>query len=122
MTNEEIDHLVKLSNQLLTKNQEALKHFETYRLNNEQADFMSLIKPFADDVHQKADEWMPLAVQFIRDEKPKYLHENQINDAHENIHIEAVTCFQADTKKKRFLERNKSIYYTIDSLLKSINE
>ncbi|WP_096188677.1 DUF1798 family protein [Evansella halocellulosilytica] len=122
MNKEEFDQLRDLSNKLLLKNQEALKQFTLSRSTDETVDFAKVIKPFADDVHMLADEWMTLATQYIQENNPKYLHIKQINDAHENIHIEAVTCFQADTKKKRFLERNKSIYYTIDSLIKAINE
>ncbi|MBU9723900.1 MULTISPECIES: DUF1798 family protein [Bacillaceae] len=117
MTELDMKRLKDLTNLLLQKNHDALGHFKVYRLDGEStADFEGKILPFANEVKVNADEWIELAIQYIRKEKPKYVHENQIEDVHENILIQSVTCFQKDTKKKRFLEQNKSIEYTLNAL------
>ncbi|MDQ0255248.1 hypothetical protein J2S74_002630 [Evansella vedderi] len=116
----ELPRLEELTEKLLEKNTLALQYFEFYTLQGESADFQTIVHPFADEVKKLSDEWMELALSFVKREKPKYLYHNQVDNAHENLQIQAVACFQKDTKRKRFLERNKSIEYTLESLLKLI--
>ncbi|MDG5787548.1 YppE family protein [Evansella sp. AB-P1] len=111
-----------LTESLLVKNKESLKQFEITSVKKEKVDFEMEIKPFADEVKYLTDEWFPLAIAFVENTGPKYLHKNQLEDIEENIQIEAVTCFQVDTKKKRFIERNKSIAYTLTNLLQALNK
>ncbi|ADU30182.1 YppE family protein [Evansella cellulosilytica] len=103
-------------------NKQALKNFEQYALNKTSADFQSEVKPFADEVNELANEWRSLATEFIYQAKPKYIQQTLIDNAHENMQIEAVTCFQGDTKRKRFMERNKSISFLLDGILSTLNE
>lgn len=116
----ETDQLNHLTGKLLEYNKKALQYFEKHQETKEAADFVKVVKPFADTVHKTADEWIELAVPFVMEKQPKYLHVKQIEDVHENIGIEAVTCFQPDTKRKRFIERNKSILYTLETLSRNI--
>ena len=118
---DELDRLKELTAQLLEYNRQALKHFEKHQMLKENGDFIKEVKPFADEVNQSVNEWINPAVQYVRINQTKYLHPQQLEAVHENIEIEAVTCFQADTKKKRFRERNKSIEYTLDLLHRALN-
>ncbi|TMW73551.1 YppE family protein [Alteribacter natronophilus] len=108
--------LLELTKQLLELNREGYTYFERFAREKETADFEQYVKPFADRVKQAGDEWYPLASDYITSHKPRYIHDKQINAVHENINITAVTCFQADTKKKRYIEMNKSIHYTLEAL------
>ncbi|MBM7094603.1 YppE family protein [Bacillus sp. H-16] len=116
------DRLHTLTNQVLELNAEAFQSFEQYAKQKENASFNDYVKPFADRVREVSDEWLPLASQYVTENKPKYIHLKQIEAAHENINITAVTCFQADTKKKRFIETNKSIRYTAEALKTDIEK
>ncbi|WP_026689530.1 YppE family protein [Alteribacter aurantiacus] len=112
----EQERLLTLTNELLKLNDEALQYFERYAKQKENAPFNEFVKPFADRVREASDQWLPLAAEYVTAKKPKYIHLKQIEAAHENINITAVTCFQADTKKKRFIETNKSIRYTVEAV------
>ncbi|MFA9556195.1 YppE family protein [Evansella sp. AB-rgal1] len=112
--------LEQLTSKLFEVNKTILTNFEEYTLNKIDADFIKVVKPFADEVKEISDKWLPMALHFVETVKPKYLFKHQIEDVHENLQIEAVACFQGDTKRKRFLERNKSVAYTLDMLLQSI--
>ncbi|UTR09670.1 YppE family protein [Evansella sp. LMS18] len=121
MDRRDTDHLNHLTVKLLEYNKKALQYFEKHQETKEAADFIEEVKPFADSVHKTADEWIELAAPFVKEKQPKYLHVKQIEDVHENIGIEAVTCFQPDTKRKRFIERNKSILYTLETLSRNLS-
>nr|WP_246594646.1 DUF1798 family protein [Evansella tamaricis] len=112
--------LKKLTELLLEKNTQSLKYFNTYHKKDDIADFKETILPFADEVKKLSDEWLELAMNYVKNFKPKYLHSHQMEDAHENIQIQSVTCFQRDTKKRRFLEQNKSIDFTLSGLNKEL--
>jgi hypothetical protein len=114
--------LLELTGTLLDLNKECFNYFERYAKEKETADFAQYVKPFADRVKAASDEWLPLAAGFVSAHKPRYIHDKQINAVHENANISAVTCFQADTKKKRFIEMNKSIHYTLEALSDAVKE
>ncbi|WP_096434917.1 YppE family protein [Alteribacter populi] len=118
----EVHKLEVLTDRLLVLNNEAFNHFENYAKQKQNADFATYVKPFADDVKEASDQWLPLASVFVIKTKPKYLHDKQIQTAHENLTISSVTCFQADTKKKRFVEMNKSVRYTLELLKEAIEK
>ncbi|CAM3722184.1 YppE family protein [Alkalicoccus chagannorensis] len=112
--------LIELTVELKKKTDEAKTYFERHRLGGEEADFYQDVKPFADSVRQTVEEWEPLVRSMIQTEKPAYLHEQQIDTMLENMEMAAVTCFQQDTKKKRFQERYKSIHYTLSMVEQAV--
>lgn len=94
-------------------NKETYDYFMQYSETGKEADFHNTVKPFADEVKEALENWTPLVSAWIAQEQPQYLHREQIDQLIENFEVAAVTCFQQDTKKKRFIERYKSIEYTL---------
>ncbi|GEL09188.1 YppE family protein [Salisediminibacterium halotolerans] len=94
-------------------NKKTYEYFNQYSQSNSEADFHKEVKPFADEVKEALEAWVPIVTEWIDHEKPQYLHREQIDQLTENFEVAAVACFQSDTKKKRFIERYKSIEYTL---------
>lgn len=109
-------------NELRTLNNKAYEHFRKYRLGEEEADFYDQVKPFADEVRENLEEAVPHILRFLERAKPAYVHPQQIDQLAENFEMVSVTCFQKDTKKKRFNEQYKSIEYTLTMVLQAIEE
>lgn len=109
-------------NELRALNEEAFKYFQRYRIGDEEADFYEHVKPFADNVREKLEESVPHILRFLERAKPAYVHPQQIDQLAENFEMVSVTCFQKDTKKKRFNEQYKSIEYTLSMVLQAIEE
>jgi hypothetical protein len=114
--------LKKQTNNLRTLNEQAYAYFQRFRLGEEEADFYDQVKPFADDVREQLEEWVPHVLRFLEKDKPDYIHPQQIDQLAENFEMVSVTCFQKDTKKKRFNEQYKSIEYTLSLVLHAMNE
>ncbi|WEG11322.1 YppE family protein [Pullulanibacillus sp. KACC 23026] len=80
-------------------------------------DFFGEVKPYAEHVTELLKEWQPLAMQWIREAKPRYIFVPQLLDADENLTIVSVTAFQKDTRKKRFLNTISAIEHTLTTML-----
>lgn len=99
-----------LTELLREKNRIAHNQFvERTRKAGYEMDFYGEVKPFADAVQQLVDDWRPLALAWIKEKRPHYLFPQQIDDTSENLTIIAVTAFQKDTRRRRFLETIKAI-------------
>ncbi|TLS35941.1 DUF1798 family protein [Pseudalkalibacillus caeni] len=114
--------LFELTGQLLAFNEEAYGQFvDITNAEDYEVDFYGEVKPFADRVKKAADEWEPLARDWVMENKPKYLYPIQIKNTFENIEMTSVIAWQKDTKPKRFKERIKSIEYVLAYLLEQLN-
>lgn len=112
----EFTKLRDLTEELLKINGQAIQFFEESVKENKKESFENVVLPFADRVKAISEEWAKYATVYIKKENPKYFHTSQVENVVENLQIQAISCFQGDTRKKRFLERNKSIEYTLDTL------
>ncbi|WKB37168.1 YppE family protein [Terrilactibacillus sp. S3-3] len=109
--------LHNLTELLREKNRMAHDQFvDRTRKEGYETNFYEEVKPFADDVQQLVDDWKPLALAWIKERRPQYLFPQQINDTSDNLTIIAVTAFQKDTRRRRFLETIKSIDYVLNSI------
>lgn len=112
-----MNRLMEVTEELLQQNEMMLDFYEERMEHAKNRDyFFDTVKPFADKVKALADEWFSLASEWVKKEQPVYLHLKQLEDTHENMTIASVTCFQPDTKEKRFKEMNQSIHYVLRSL------
>ncbi|SDN36173.1 YppE family protein [Alkalicoccus daliensis] len=118
----QIVQLKRQINELRALNEEAYHNFHKYRLGEDEADFYEDVKPFADCVREKLEETVSHILRFLERAKPAYVHPQQIDQLAENFEMVSVTCFQKDTKKKRFNEQYKSIEYTLSMVLQAIEE
>ncbi|WP_232787027.1 DUF1798 family protein [Planococcus sp. MB-3u-03] len=57
------------------------------------------VKPYADEWHAAIDEWKDASLMFIRNERPKYVHKLQIDNAAEGMGQVFVQSFYKDTSK-----------------------
>lgn len=111
--------LIKDTNELKKACDQSIERLEYIRtLEEYEVDFFNEVKPFVDRVMEIADRWMELANSWIQNERPKNLHQNQIDATHENIQMVSIQGFYKDTKYKRY----KAMYESIQYVLKSINE
>ncbi|MFB5661719.1 YppE family protein [Alteribacillus sp. HJP-4] len=112
-----------LSDQLRVYNNQALNYYrENIQEKGEAVDFETVVKPFADEVKNTADQWLPLAKEWVLEEKPPYFYLKQLEDTHENLLISSVLAFQLDTKEKRFREMIQSIDYILSGIKNSLAE
>lgn len=113
MEPEHLEELKVQTNYLRDLNEQALIHFKHYTNSEDSPDFFEVVKPFADQVKSKLEEWTPHVLKWLGWKKPTYIHPQQIDQLVENFEILSVTCFQKDTKNKKLMETYKSIEYTL---------
>ncbi|PFE04273.1 DUF1798 domain-containing protein [Bacillus cereus] len=80
-------------------------------------DFYQDMKPFVDMVDRELEVWKELAYQWIKHEKPKYIHVQQIDQVYENLQNNALQCFVNKGKGKRFYETHQAILYTLQNIV-----
>ncbi|MFJ8527070.1 YppE family protein [Bacillus sp. NPDC094106] len=80
-------------------------------------DFYTDMKPFVDMVDRELEDWKELAYQWIKQEKPKYIHLQQIDQVYDNLQNNALQCFVNKGKGKRFYETHQAILYTLQNVV-----
>jgi hypothetical protein len=112
-----MSNLYKLTTKLIDDINEAFHIFKTETKTREtEADFYSEVKPFADRIHFRVQEWEPMAREWVIQNKPKYLYPIQIKTAAENIGYLGVYVFQKKMKDKRITEMVKSVLYVLNQM------
>lgn len=115
------DNLIALTKTLHKYNDEAfLQYTERTTADGYESDFYNEVKPFADKVETLANNWKPLILQWIREEKPEHLYPIQINDTYDNIIAASVLVFQKDARRRRLREMIKSIDYVLEAIVKQL--
>jgi two-component SAPR family response regulator len=115
------EELVRLTQLLQKYNEELGSIFEVVKQKGEPEDFFTIVKPFADKVREEIEQWEPLVLKWINQEKPKYFYKQQVENLKENITTVSVQAFFPKTGAKRFKELVRSNQYNLDSILKRIN-
>lgn len=114
--------LQQLTEELLAFSRKASDQYnERTKAEGYEVDFYGEVKPFADQLKNIAEEWKPLAAQWVVADRPKYVHANQIDDTFDNLNFIAVFAFQPDTREKRFTEMVKSIEYVLTTMLERLH-
>ncbi len=116
----EHEQLYKNSNLLLEYNQELQKVFTTVLEQEQAADFFSVVKPFADKVRDVVVQWEENALLWVKKDKPKYFHKNQIDNIVENITTVSIQAFFPDTKEKRFKQLIRSNQYNLETIIQHL--
>lgn len=83
-------------------------------------DFFTEVKPYADTNHRLLDEWTNEMRTFIQNEKPKYIHFQQIESLNDSMKQFIVQSFYAKTGKKRFVLSINSATYTLRTILEAL--
>jgi hypothetical protein len=112
-----MSNLYKKTTELIADINEAFHIYKTETKAREtEADFYTEVKPFADRIHFRVQEWEPLAREWVITNKPKYLYPIQIKTAAENIGYLGVYVFQKNMKDKRITEMVKSVLYVLNQM------
>ncbi|MCL7745961.1 YppE family protein [Halalkalibacter alkaliphilus] len=116
--------LTTLTEELRRLNKEAEKMYvETVRADeNYEPDFYGVVKPFAENVDRVRSEWLPLAKNFVQNEKPMHLHPSQLQQTEENLEIVAIKTFYKETGRKRQMETYKSVEYVLKQLIDALQQ
>ena len=103
-------------------NDKSLSHIEKVKAMEVAVDpdFYHVVKPFADEVKEIADAWRELALIWVKNERPKYIHKLQIDTAHENILAVSIQGFYKSTGLKRFKDTIQSNKYLLENIIKQL--
>ncbi|MCU5579770.1 YppE family protein [Bacillus toyonensis] len=109
----EYEALIQSSGKLMQYNNEAnVKKREIIEY-----DFYKDMKPFVDIVDEELKVWKELAYTWIKEEKPKYIHVQQIDQVYDNLQTNVLQCFVNKGKGKRFFETHQAISYTLQNIV-----
>lgn len=112
----------ELSSTLFDECGKCLDRFFEMRERNAEPDFFEDVKPYADQWHDKINEWQRESLLYIQQERPKYVHKPQIDTAAEGMTQFFVQSFYKDTSKKRFVQTIQAAQYTLQTFIKAIDE
>ncbi|GEK34117.1 YppE family protein [Kurthia sibirica] len=98
------------------------ERFMMMREKNLEPDFFQEVKPYADHIQEKLKQWQDLSQQYIIENRPKWIHMVQINNACDAIEQFVVQSFYQKTSKKRFYQSIQSVKYTCETYLRFLNE
>ena len=116
------NNILSLSRKLLENVDTALNRFHHSKEEGVRGDFHTEVKPFADEIKMAADAWRESAVQWVRKNRPKNLHANQIETAADYLEVISVQAFFPETSKKRFLDQVQSVQYILKSMIIAIEQ
>ena len=104
--------LIQSSEKLMQYNNEA-----NVKRELTEYDFYKDMKPFVDMVDEELKKWKELAYTWIKEEKPKYIHVQQIDQVYDNLQTNVLQCFVNKGKGKRFFETHQAISYTLQNIV-----
>lgn len=114
------DRLYSLTLELLDYTDRFSEKFESTKISQMKGDFFTEVKPFADKVRGLNEEWRELAVTWISENRPKHLHEKQIDSSSEQIDLLSVQAFYPDTSRTRFINYLQSVRYILNTLIQRL--
>ncbi len=109
--------LIHLTNKLIELNDYAYHSYNQVREKGEQGDFYQDVKPFADQVRDACEQWLPLAIAWLNEVQPKHLHPIQLKNTSENLQMVSVKAFYPDSSLKKFKSHIQSVDYVLKRLL-----
>ncbi|WP_110112353.1 YppE family protein [Bacillus sp. CGMCC 1.16541] len=109
--------VIELTEKLFVYNEKALSRLLHVHQTEAEADFYMEVKPYVDAFFIELDEWEMVTKKWIQDEKPKYIHLNQITSTIENLHNVVLQSFYKDTREKRFKQMYQANKYVLESIL-----
>lgn len=116
------NNILALSKKLLVDVEAAHKRFQYSKEAGVRGDFHTEVKPFADEVKVSADSWRESAGQWVKENRPKNLHANQIETAADYLEVISVQAFFPETSKKRFLDQIQSVEFILNSMVIAIEK
>ena len=114
--------LLQLTSTLIQACDEATNRFFKMRELDIDPDFFGEVKPYADEMHAHLHEWQQLAQAWIVENRPKYMHKPQIDNAVDAMEQFIVQSFYKATSKKRFIQSVQSVHYTLSNFYRYVQE
>lgn len=106
---------------LLTICDECEQRFYRMRETDHEPDFFEEVKPYADSSHQAIAQWAEEMKVWIQKEKPRYVHEVQVDSLKDSMTQFVVQSFYKATGKKRFILSIRAARYTLQTVLDAMN-
>ncbi len=114
--------MIQQTAQLIDECEQCVSRFWQMREEDRTPDFFQEVKPHADKIHQLLKEWQQEANKWIKQNRPKYMHTQQIASAAESMEQFVVQSFYKETSKKRFLDAIHSTSYTLKIFERLVRE
>jgi hypothetical protein len=114
--------LVDLNERMFEYTREIESKFLSVKESGEKGDFFNEVKPFADEVKEVSERWRKEATVWIMNNRPRNLHENQIDSAAEQIEMISVQSFFPETSRTRFINYLQSVRFVLTLLRSSIDK
>ncbi len=115
-------NLIEQTKQLIEECDASVNRFFKMREMDATPLFFDEVKPYADEIQGKLNEWQQSANDWIRKNQPKYIHEIQIANVVEAMNQFVVQSFYKETSKKRIIQSIQSVHYTLSNLLRNLEE
>ncbi|WP_257391418.1 YppE family protein [Cytobacillus gottheilii] len=117
----EIQRLLQQTEKLIEYVNRADEKYKEIKISGEKGDFYTEVKPFADEVKEVNDEWKQTVIQWIQTERPKNIHEQQIDSCHEHIEIISIQSFFPETSRTRFKNLVSSSIYVLQTIVLALD-
>jgi hypothetical protein len=114
--------LIDLSKQLLNECDASISRFYKQRELDATPQFFEEVKPHADYIQSLLKDWQQHALNWIKENHPKYMHESQIHNVVDAMNQFVVQSFYKETSKKRFTQSVQSVHYTLSFFLRYLEE
>ncbi|MFC4354607.1 YppE family protein [Chryseomicrobium palamuruense] len=108
--------LQQINRDLLDECHQCISRFESMRELDAVADFYKEVRPHTLEFDQLIAEWKELAIEYINEHQPKYVHLSQIESAEEQMKQFIVQSFYKETSKKRFYQSIHAAIYTLETI------
>jgi hypothetical protein len=115
----EIEHLTK---ELLSFNEEFLRHFQEARETGSEQNFDKVIKPFANKVNSINGEWKEEMKKWLINFPLKHIRIQQVDSVSEHIEQLSIQAFFPKTSKSRFLNAQRTVEFFLTEVLKEVNK
>lgn len=114
--------LIEQTKHLIEECDASISRFYRQRELDATPHFFDEVKPHADYIQSLLIEWQKNALSWIQQNRPKYMHEIQINNAVDAMNQFVVQSFYKETSKKRFIQSVQSVHYTLSTFLRYLEE
>lgn len=114
--------LIEQTSILIDECESCLVRFWKMREEDREPDFFAEVKPHADEIHALLKEWTSNSNDWLKSNKAKYMHTQQIASAAESMEQFVVQSFYKGTSKKRFVDAIHSTSFTMKNFLRLLEE
>lgn len=114
--------LINLNERLYEYTRDIENKFLSVKLSGEKGDFLTEVKPFADEVQVISEHWKKEATAWITKNRPRNLHESQIDSAAEQIEMISVQSFFPETSRTRFINYLQSVRFVLTLLRANLDK